>query len=143
MIGYFIRKGGPETGRVFNSQLNIYKKYIEKYINIKKYGNNLSLILIQYYISGKFLEFNSSRTKLLNYLPKEKAIAFIMEVDHKDFLKLSDEGQKKFIIKTTLNSVLAVKKRLEKKNMDIDFNSLVNDLNLLNDIFYKKELNNI
>jgi hypothetical protein len=133
MIGYFLKEGGPEIGDTFVKYNNEYNySFLEKSIKKKKYGNDLKLILIEYHVSGKFLDWVDIHPRVLNYSNKNKDIGVVIGVKAEDFLALSDQGKKQFMVGTTRQAVLDVRKRLEKKKLDINFDQLLKDLNEVN-----------
>lgn len=134
IIGYFIDQGDnlPESNK-FVDYNNVYDySFLDPFFKNKKYGNDLDLILIQYHISGKFRDWMQIRPRALNYSNKEKAISVIVGVKKEDFLALSHQQKKQFLVDTTRQAVLDVRARLEKKKLDVDFDSLVKDLDEVN-----------
>lgn len=140
IIGYFIQSGDSEIGDLFVKYHNIYDySFLEKYLGDKNYGSNLDLILIQYYISGKFFDWAQIRPRILNYSKKQRAISVIVGVKKEDFLALSHQQKKQFLVDTTRQAVLDVRVRLEKKKLDIDFDSLLKDLDEINKKYLESE----
>ncbi|MFA6096301.1 MAG: hypothetical protein WC788_01580 [Candidatus Paceibacterota bacterium] len=133
MIGYFIETWGPEIGNIFDKYIDEYKNiYIKKYIRNKHYGKGLELLLIRYRISGKFRKYEEIKPEVLNYSKKNNDIGVVVRVKAEDFLALSDQQKKQLLADTTKQAVLDVRKKLEKKKLDINFDQLLKDLEEVN-----------
>lgn len=140
ILGYFIDSGDQEIGDLFVRCHNKYDYYfLEPFFRDKKYGNDLDLILIQYHLSGKFRDWDQIHPRVLNYSSKEKAIGVIVGVRKEDFLALSHQQKKQFFVDTTRQAVLDVRERLEKKKLDVDFDSLLKDLGEVNEKYLNSD----
>lgn len=105
----------------------------------KHYGNDLKLLLIQYYIEGKFSSYLPESPKVGNYSTKNKDIAVAIGVTRDVFHDRNEFERREFIVDSTLKAVELVKARLIKKKLDIDFDRLIRDMKELSDVYLKKE----
>lgn len=141
MISYYI-KASDEICDIFIPY--VWKRYglgqlIEDYLANKKYGNDLNLLLIQYYVEGKFSSYLPESPKVGNYSTKNKDIAVAIGVTRDIFHDRNEFERREFIVDSTLKAVELVKARLTKKKLDIDFDSLIRDVKELSDIYLKRE----
>ncbi len=74
MIGYFLKTGDPEISEKFGKYSKEYSSFTKKFIENKVYGNDLKLILIEYHVSGKFLDWEDIHPRVLNYSKKKTKI---------------------------------------------------------------------
>ena len=94
----------------------------------KNYGKDLDLLLIQYYVEGKFSSYIPVEPKPGNYKAKSKDIAVAVGVTREAFHNCNEFERREFIVDSTINAINIVKKRLTKKKLDIDFDKLVRDV---------------
>ncbi len=128
MIGFFVKAGDIQVSQKFDPYRKKFEGIIEKTINNKKYGEGLDLILIEYHLEGKFLEIPDYQYKVCNFRKKERAISVKVYVPS-SFELLSGLEKKEFIIKTTEESVILVKKKMAKSDIsNFNFDSLLLDL---------------
>lgn len=134
IIGYFLKVGigGDRADSLFSPHLfgeRGFKTYLLKTLSQGKYGKDLELILIQYYLEGKSLPDNSPHEpRLANYSSKNKDIAIAFSVTRDKFYNVSNIKRRQFIVDTTLQAIDMVKGRLGKRKLDIDFETLRKDV---------------
>lgn len=128
MIGFFTLAGDVHVDQVFVPCLRTFSKLVKNQIREKSYGDNLSLILIQFWLEGQFRELPKEKIHVRRYSKKEQAITVIVGVP-RGFEKMSESEKRDFITSTTLESVIRVEEKYEKKDyFRIDFNELIDNL---------------
>ncbi|MEO6964098.1 MAG: hypothetical protein ABIY90_19170 [Puia sp.] len=136
MIGYFLKSGDETVSDMFSPYLWMdygFSTLFEKRFSEKSYGNDLTLLLIKYYVEGKF-EINGPRNlKVNNYLKKDKDISVDIAVRENQFHKRSEIERRKFIVDSTRSAVTNVRKKLENKNFSCNFGELLSDLNVISE----------
>jgi len=134
LLGYFIKMGvgGDDIDDIFDQYIwsdNGFNYYAEKYNIITKYGHDLNLLLIQYYVEGDEMPDNSpDQPRLSNYSNKNKDIAVAFAVTREKFHDVGERERREFIVNTTLQAIDMVEGRLGKRKLDIDFKSLRRDI---------------
>src|SRR5690606_26755774 len=98
---------------------------IEVKLAKENYGTDLDLLLIQYYVEGKFSSYLPEQPKVGNYLKKNKDIAVAIAVTRDIFHDQNEFERREFIVDSTLNAIELVKAKLIKKKLDIDFDRLI------------------
>jgi cellulose biosynthesis protein BcsQ len=131
MIGYFIKSGDENVSEIFTPYVwkeNGFENIFKTIIGEKDYGKDLKLLLIKYYVIGKF-EINApEQPKASNYSTNNKDIAVDVTVMPKDFHDRNDKERRTFIVNSTLSAIDLVRARLSKKKLDIDFDQLISDV---------------
>jgi hypothetical protein len=92
------------------------------------YGNDMELLLIQYYVEGKFSNYLPAQPKLGNYMKKSRDIVVAIGVPRESFHDRNEFERREFIVDSTLNAIKLVKERLIKKKLDVDFDKLTKDV---------------
>jgi hypothetical protein len=129
MIDYFIKVSTGESGDIFRKYVWSFRKLINEYINITKYSDDVDLLLIEFSMEGKFIEYPKKEIRFRSYRLKEKSAAVTVGV-RKEFIEWTDNEKKQFIITSTLNSIELARNALRKKGLDISgFPRLLVDLN--------------
>ena len=131
IIGFFQLSGDEDVGDLFTPYVwgeNCFTKFINPIIKSANYGIDLKLILIQYYVEGKFDLNAPDKPKLSNYSSKKKDIAVTIHVTRDKFHDVSDSKRRQFIVETTLQAIDMVEKRLSKRKLDINFDALRKDI---------------
>ena len=129
MIGYSLISGDEIIGKSFKPYIwkNIgFGDFIEGKLN-NYINDNLRLILIMYYVDGKFSVNGPEGYKVNNYSPKDRSISVAHTIPA-NFWQFSEQERKQYIADSTLRAFELVKKRLEKKKNGIDFESLEHKL---------------
>ena len=94
----------------------------------KNYGNDMELLLIQYYVEGKFSSYMPVQPKLGNYMKKSRDISIAIGVLREKFHNRNEFERREFIVDSTVNAIKMVKDRLRKKKLDVDFDKLIQDV---------------
>lgn len=103
------------------------------------YGNDLNLLLIQYFVSNSASDFKDPYClKIGNYSKKLKDIRVPVAVTLPTFCVMSEVERRMFITISTLNAIEAVRVKLEKKKMDIDFDRLLIDVKRITQKYIKR-----
>jgi hypothetical protein len=124
MVGYYLHAGDEESANIFTpyiwgtSGLGIR---IKSQLDPKSFGTDLDLILIKYYLEGKFSSYLPLEPKLGNYLRKNKDIGLDIGVRAEAFHERDEFERREFIVDSTMEAVELVQKRLSKKKLDINF----------------------
>lgn len=142
MVGYYISTGDEEVGDRFIPYVwgdNGLGIGIKKDISNKDYGNDLKLLLIKYYVEGKFSRYLPHEPKVNNYMSKCKDISVDIAVTKELFHDRNEFVRREFIVDSTLNAVKLVRDKLKKKKLDIDFEALINDLKEVSEEYLRKE----
>jgi hypothetical protein len=140
MIKYYLSTGDETTGDMFTPYVwgeSGLGELMDKVLK-KPYGDDLVLLLIQYYIEGKFSSYVPAEPKLGNYMKKNKDIAVAIGVTPEKFHNRNEFERREFIVDSTLDAIKLVKTRLTKKKLDIDFDRLIKDVQEAADKYLKK-----
>jgi|GEM_PF-1410944 len=144
MIRYYINAGDERGSEMFTPYVwkdsglgTLIKSGLEE----KKYGVDLNLLLIQYYVAGEFSRYLPEEPKVSNYSTKNKDISVAIGVPSTLFHDRNEFERRVFVIDTTLNAIKLVKVKLEKKKLDIDFSKLIQDITHLGDQYLMKKDN--
>lgn len=133
MIGYFIKSGDESVSDIFTPYVwreRGFETLFKNTIGKKDYGSDLKLLLIKFYVEGKFEISGPEQPKLSNYSTKNKDIAVDIAVTPKDFHNKNDKERRSFVVNSTLNAIDLVREKLSKKKLDIDFDQLLNDVRI-------------
>jgi hypothetical protein len=141
MIGYYLNAGDEDGSKMFSPY--IWDKHglstmIKSTLSKTGYGTDMDLLLIQYYVEGKFSSYIPEKPKVGNYLKKNKDISVAIGVTRDVFHDRNEFERREFIVDSTLNAIELVKVRLTKKKLDIDFDSLIKDVKELADTYLKR-----
>ncbi len=142
MIGYYLSAGDQTVSDQFSPY--VWGDYgfgalIKKSIRYKKYGEGLELLLIKYYVHGKFSSYLPLEPKVGNYSKANKDISVDIGVPSYLFHEKNEFERREFIVDSTIHAVELVKNRLLKKKLDVDFDSLLYDLKALSKDYLKRE----
>ena len=131
VIGYFQKTGIGDSDVDFSAYIWGDKGYVKllKEILSKNYGNDLELLLIQYYVEEDYKPgWSPEKSRLSNYSNKNKDIAVAFSVTKDKFHNVSEGERRKFVAETTLQAIDLVEERLGKRKLDIDFKRLRKDV---------------
>ena len=138
MIAYFTSSGDPRVDAMFSpyiwgpSGLGTLLEPLRQ----KPYGDDLILLLIQFYVEGQFSYFYfPSQFKVKNYSTKNRDIAVVIPVTRSVFHEASEEQRREFVLRSTLEAISAVRARLEKRKVNVDFDRLVKDVEEIGKVF--------
>ncbi|QKJ30358.1 hypothetical protein HQ865_11510 [Mucilaginibacter mali] len=101
------------------------------------YGTDLNLLLIQYYVEGKFSNYLPIEPKLGNYKKDSKDITIAIGVTRKGFHEKEEFERREFVVDSTLLAIKLSKNKLFKKKLNIDFDKLLNDVKRVADEYLK------
>jgi hypothetical protein len=140
MIGYFYKAGDIYVGEAFHKYQKGFGSLLHQYIDSKKYGIGVDLILIEYNLEGKFLKLPDHQYEVNRYRRKEKALSVKVYVPQV-FGTWSENEKRSFITNTTVESVRLLEKRYEKSDViQIDFKRLLLDLEKCAELFFQMQL---
>ncbi len=130
MIGYFVKAGDPDVGNAFQPWLLSFRNIIHRTVAPKSYGDDLRLILIEYDLEGKFMEFPKREYRVYSYRRNERSMIVMVGV-REDFGTWPDPEKRRFIVESTLHATeLAREKMLKLGYPGVDFEQLMSDLHL-------------
>jgi hypothetical protein len=132
VIGYFINSGDEAVSLMFTPYIwqehGLATLFENTYSN-KSYGPDLKLLLIMYYVEGKFDINGPWFPKVSNYSSKNKNINVAFTVKPEQFHNRNEFERREFVLDSTINAVKLVKDKLQKRNLDIKFDELISDIN--------------
>ena len=131
MIKYYLNTGDQTSSDMFTPY--VWGKHglgtmIDSALIDKKYGPDLKLLLIQYYIEGKFSSYLPEVPKVSNYSKKNLDIAVAFAVTPDLFHNRNEFEKREFIVDSTINAIKLVQNKLLKKKLHIDFDILLSDI---------------
>ena len=141
MIGYYLSTGDQQGSDMFSPyvwEVAGFGTLIKKEIRNKDYGDDLELLLIKYYIEGKFSSYLPHDPKLSNYMSKSKDISVDIAVTKELFHDRNEFERREFIVDSTMKAVKLVRDKLKKKKLDIDFDGLMNDIREISEEYLKR-----
>lgn len=135
MIGFFTIIGDSDTGNNFLYYVKEFSKIIKNIISEDYYGQDISLILIEYRLEGKFLKIPNEQYKFVSYRKRERSIGIVINVPLA-YQTLSEIMEKEFIIITSTNAVRLARDTMNKKGYsNFDFERLLADLEKCSNTF--------
>ena len=131
MLGYFLKSGDETVSKMFTPY--IWQEHglgtlFNNMFSNKVYGPDLKLLLIMYYVEGKFEINGPALTKVNNYSRKNKDINVATTVKLGQFHDRNEFERREFILENTLNAVKLVREKLTKKKLNINFEELMSDI---------------
>lgn len=130
MVGYYVSSGDREADNLFApyiwgpTGLATFLKPLER----RNYGPGLKLLLIECYVEGQFTEQLFDVIRVRNYSKKDKDISAQVPIRRSDFHDCTDRQRRQFLLNTTLEVIDLVRRRLEKRKLEIDFDHLRQDV---------------
>lgn len=140
MVKYYLDTGDQLGSDMFSPYVwegNGFGELINKISLNKEYGLDLKLLLVKYYIEGKFSGYMPIEPKPGNYSTKNKDIAVDVAVTKELFHNRNEFERREFIVDSTLNAVKLVQEKLKK--LDVDFDSLLSDLKEVSKQYLERE----
>ena len=134
MIGYYLHAGDEESADMFTPYIwgsNGLGKRIKNQLDVSNLGFGLNLLLVKYYLEGKFSSYLPLEPKLGNYLKKNKDIGIDIGVTREAFHLREEFERREFIEDSTMKAVSMVQKRLDRKKLDINFALFIDKLNII------------
>jgi len=131
MIKYFLNAGDEAVSNVFSPYIwkdhGLGTLFESEFLN-KSYGENLRLLLIMYYVEGKFNINGPEQPKVSNYSNKNKDISVAITVRPEMFHNRNEFERREFIVDSTINAIKLVQSKLSKKKLEIKFDELLSDV---------------
>lgn len=131
MIGFFEKAGDPEAGALFDTYVwgeQGIRTLVEKGLAGRRYGKDLKLILIQYYVEGTYPVNGPDQPTVSRYSTKDKSISVSIPVRKEDFHNVDSAGRKRFIVDSIRTALSLVEERSRKKKLDLRYEELRRDL---------------
>jgi hypothetical protein len=131
MIGFFEKAGDPEAGALFDPYIwgeQGIRTLVEKGLAGKTYGKDLKLILIRFYVEGKYPVNGPDQPKVSRYSTKERAISVGIPVRKESFHEVDTDKRKRFIVDSIRTALTLVEERSRKRKLDIRFEELHEDV---------------
>ena len=122
MIGYFTLAGDIYADSPFGAYQQSFANLVKQRIGDRRYGDGLDLILIQYYLEGKYLHQVKKDYRVQGYRKKEKSVAAIVWVA-RSFGNRPETEKRQFIIDSTLEVIKLVHIKMDRlgyKNIEFD-----------------------
>lgn len=104
---------------------------LDKFLSSEHFENNLKLILIKFYVQGKFGINGPEGIKVGKYSNKKREIHVEISVTPENFHNKDEFGRREFVLDNTLNAVKLVKEKLKKRKLDLEFDKLISEINLI------------
>jgi len=135
IFGFFVSSTiGDDKGNVFRDYIWGEDGVSERIKKLKyfNYGNDLKLILLQFYINPISYTLDNLK-EIENYRKKEKSIGISIVVDDQNFFSLSNNLRNKFLHNSILQKTDLLTEVINIKGLDTNIVSLNNDLKLILD----------
>lgn len=128
MIGYSIVAWDFNASTPFTAYEHAFAKLLRQRIGEHKYGDDLDLILVQYWVEGQFAPPVAKQYRVQGYRKKEKSVGVIVWVA-RSFQDKSEEEKRQFIVDTTLEVIRLVRIKMDRLGYKvIDFDRLTTDV---------------
>ncbi len=120
----------------FNEQGKIFRIYIFgesglsqilKKLRKEDYGNDLALILFEFYVNPLDIEIEKLK-EIGNYRKKEKSIGIPIKIDKENFFSKNDEERKIWIRQTIINRINLLDKKVKANKLDTNLSNLKKDV---------------
>ena len=134
MIGYYLHSGDEQSADMFTPYIwgtSGLGKRIKDQFKDNDFGTDLDLILIKYYMEGKFSSYLPLEPKMGNYLSKSKDIGLDIGVTREAFHDRNEFERREFVVDSTMKAVMLAHKRLSKRKLNINFELLTNKLQII------------
>lgn len=130
MVGYFVLASSGDLPRAIEPYLwgagGIAR--LLKELRNNHYGDDVSLILIKYYIEGTLPMPIPPDLLVGRFHPKDKSIGVVVPATRDMFDSGRYAGPRQFLADTTLAAIAAVAAKYSKKRYDTDFPALQRDV---------------
>ena len=97
-------------------------------LNNEDYGNDLKLVLFQFYINPIHYQLNNLKD-IESYRANEKSIGIPIIVTDENFFSQSEEGRYQFLKQSILQKLNLITEIVKKKKLDTNVEKLKTDLN--------------
>ena len=142
MIKYFLKMGDETVSKMFSPYVweaqGFATLFENRFLN-KDYGPDLEMLLIMYYVEGKFETNGPEHPKTGNYSKKNKDINVAITVKPAQFHDRNEFERREFILDSTINAVKLVRNKLTKKKLNINFDELLMDITSVGNAYLKYE----
>jgi hypothetical protein len=131
MVHYFLTAGDEGVSEMFTPYIwnkHGYGTLFENQFLNSNYGQDLKLLLIKYYVEGKFDINGPALPKVSNYPEKNKDISVAITVKAGQFHDRNEFERREFIFDSTVKAVKLVRDKLAKKKLNINFEELMSDI---------------
>jgi hypothetical protein len=131
IIKYFTKSGDEKVSEMFTPyvwQEHGFNTVLNEYLLNHDFGTDLKLLLVEYYVEGKFDVNGPVYPKVSNYSKKDKSISVAFTVSKIVFHDRNEFERREFIIDSTKKAVELVRDKLLKKRLNIDFEKLLNEI---------------
>jgi len=130
MFGYFVLAGDPRVGLMLRPYIwgPTGIRTLLKITDDEPYGTGLNSLLIKFYVEGQFPISGPAELKVRRYSTRTKNITVAIPVTPSQFHEVGEAQRREFILKSTLDAVSAVERRLQKRHLNIDFALLRRDV---------------
>jgi len=132
VVSYFLDLGGEDANELFSPYVwgtSGLGDVMEKRLSGKRYGKDITLILIRYHVYGSLNPLGAPNdVKVSNYMSKTKDVGVSFPVKPHQFKDVSERERRLFVVTTTLQAIDLVERKLGKRKLDIDFESLRRDV---------------
>jgi hypothetical protein len=142
MIGYFLKLGDEAVSEMFTPYIweeHGFDSVLKNKFLKANYGPDLNLLLIMYYVEGKFDINGPEFLKVSNYSHKNKNISVAIMVRSEQFHNRNEFERREFIIDSTIKAIDQVRAKLEKKKLNIRFDELMSDIIAAGNVYLKYE----
>jgi len=131
MIGYFLKAGDEIVSAMFDPYLwseRGFSTLFENRLLNKDYGPDLKLLLVMYYVEGKFDVNGPTLPKAGNYSKKDKNISVAITVKDVQFHNRNEFERREFIVDSTIKAVKLVREKPTIRKLNIKFDDLIADI---------------
>jgi len=142
MVKYFLSAGDEAVSKMFTPYIwheHGFGTLFENQFLNSDYGQDLKLLLIMYYVEGKFDINGPPLPKVSNYSNKNKDISVAITVKPGQFQDRNEFERREFIFDSTVNAVKLVRAKLAKKKLNIKFDELMSDITSVGNAYLKYE----
>jgi hypothetical protein len=123
------KENAAERGKLFRTYIwgeNGIATPLRK-LNHEEYGEDLSTILLQFYLNQIPYELSSLR-EIENYRKKEKSIGIPIIINEDNFFSRTEDERRLFLTKTIFDKISLLEETVKKKKLDTNINKLKRDV---------------
>jgi len=139
MIGYFVKSGDISMSQ----KILPYIKEISRIISDRmdsNYGQGLNILLIKYYLEGKYLAIPNEEYRIENYREVDHSLSIVFYIPKK-LISYSAFEMKNTIIQTSFLAIQMAKEKIEnEKIFDVDFKKILFDYKICAELFLTKDI---
>lgn len=142
MIGFFLKSGDETVSEMFTPYIwqehGLGTLFEKRFLN-NDYGSDLKLLLIMFYVEGKFEINGPELPKVSNYSKKNKNIRVAITARPEQFHNKNEFERREFIVDSTINAIKLVRDKVAKKRLNINFDELISNLISVGNMYLKYE----